>query len=324
MRRIHLTRRACGSLALTSLALLAAAGPADAAEPRAIDGNWTLHPSRMMSSRGHVACGDELVVTRNWQGDVWTFDGRDWSSLSSLPGQREGKTYGDAIAVSPSGKEICTEASGRVACWAGSDWKLYELPDWQSPVNGLALLATGELLVTGRGRIGLRTGDAIGSYDAGTWRELQAVMASSLTDIWTVGQGGTVMRRTGSSWARMATGTTGWLQGIHVESAAAAWAWGDGAARGGAPVVVRWNGSTWSPAHDGLTGPVQGMAGPADRPWASTDKAIARFDGARWAEELAATAIGGSYQRLGGICATRQLVVVLNEGRESGVLVRKR
>jgi hypothetical protein len=312
---------------LAALALLAALGaglPQAAGEPRAIDATWTLFPSRMQATRVSVACGEELAAARNWHGDVRTFDGTDWSSLPSLPGEREGKTYGDAIAVSPSGKEICVEASGRVACWSGEDWKVLELPGWNGPIGGLALLGTGELLVTGRGRLGLRVGDAIVSHDAGTWRELGAVAGGSLDDLWTVGQGGTVMRRAGSAWTRMATGASGWLTGLQVESSSEAWAWGGPLVHGAAPLVLRWHGGAWRPAQDGLREAIHGLAGPADRPWASSDSSVARFDGTRWVEELAASSLAGDYQRLGGLCTTRRLVVVVNEGPESGAVVRKR
>ena len=78
------------------------------------------------------------------------------------------------------------------------------------------MLGSGELVVVGHGRVGLRSGASIASYDAGTWRELVAVAGTSLDDLWTAGQGGTVMRHDARAWSRMATGTDQWLRGLYA------------------------------------------------------------------------------------------------------------
>ncbi|MBI4700200.1 MAG: hypothetical protein HY744_03365 [Deltaproteobacteria bacterium] len=296
-----------------------AAAYGEAARPLAH--GWSLYPLDGMISINGVACGGEQAALRTWHGDVAVFDGRSWTKLPRIPGHEQGRTYGTAIAMAPAGAEILIEVSGRIARWDGGDWSTIELPGWRGPIGAFAVLASGDLVVAGQGRIGLRSGSSVASYDAGTWRELSAVAGAAPGDLWTAGQGGTVMRHDARGWSRMATGTTAWVRGLFVTSPAAAWAWGGGAGPAG-PLVLRWDGRVWAAAAHGLGAQIQGMAGDGARPWAVGDDFIARFDGAQWLVEVAASDIGSGYQAFRGICASSRFLFAGSAGHDGGALVR--
>jgi len=308
-----------------ALAVLTAATQAEAKRPRPLTNGWTLHPLNLVSTRSSVACGLDKAALLSWGGKIAVFDGSRIAELPAMTGHNQGGTYGDGLAISRSGEDIYAEASGRIAHWDGSDWSFITMPGWHGPVGGMAVLASGELVVVGRGRVGLRQGDEIVSYDAGTWRDLSAVTGTSLTDLWTAGQGGTVMHRQPGGWSRLATGFDRWVRGIHVGSPTAVWAWGSQDPWGNATYVMRLHGGRWAAASDGLPGDgmVTGMAGPADRPWAAVGEVIARFDGTRWVTELQGSDLGPDYQSFRGLCATGRCLFAGSSGRAPGAVVRK-
>ncbi|MBW2457515.1 MAG: hypothetical protein JRI68_23610 [Deltaproteobacteria bacterium] len=307
----------CAAAALTVASLT------QAAPPRSLPNGWALHKRDAVSSDSTVGCGVAKAVLRRWADRFEVFDGSSFSKLPELPGKRSGTAYGVHVAMTPSGSDIYADAGGRVAHWDGDDWSLLSMPGWRGPVNSIAVLKSGQLVVVGRGRVGLRQGSKIVSYDAGTWRDLSAVTGTSLADLWIAGQGGTVMRHQQTGWSRLNTGFDRWVRGLHVGSPSAIWAWGSRDPWGNATYVMRLHGGSWSPASDGLSDKVAGMAGPADRPWAATDSVIARFDGTRWVAELRGSDLGPDYQRFGGLCTTAQYLFAASKGRASGVVVRK-
>jgi len=311
MRPVDLT----AALAVALGAALTA-GRAPAQEVARLPGGWTLH-RKIAASPNAVACGGSRAFIRDWSGRVTVLnkDG-GWSPLPPIPGSQEGRTYGRTLAASPRTDELFVEASGRIAHWDGRGWSLLELPGWQGPIGALAALPSGDLVVAGRGRIGLRQGRAISSYDAGTWRELNAIAGTSLTDLWTAGQGGTVMRRDQGGWQRMATGSDAWLGGLLV-AAGGAWAWTVAPGRGRRGVqdaVLRFDGARWSPVTKRLPGRVVGLAGDAHQPWAAGDSFVARFDGSAWGVQLQAADLGDGYHSLVGICTTDKVVVIADSG----------
>ena len=274
---------------------------------------WSLH-RKIGISPNEVACGPNRAFARSWFGDVSVFDGKTWTKLPSLSDSTQGRAYGTKLAVSRS-DEVFVEASGRIAHFDGQNWSLITMPDWQGPIGAMAVLPTGELLVAGRGRIGLREGNVIKSYDAGTWRELNGIAGSNLSDLWTVGQGGTVMRRTRQGWTRLATSTSVWLRGLLVASPTDVWVWQGGPVRNspGGSVVLRFNGKVFKSTSQGLSGPVIGMA-KGQKLWTVGKAYVARFDGTTWKNQLRESDLGAGYHRFVGICTTRQYVVIGDNG----------
>lgn len=308
-------------LALTLLAASPAAGQQPATEP--LPDGWVLHPKAgPFSSAVAVACSRDRAFGRSWFGDVGAFDGKQWHRLPPIPGNRKGRTYGRTLAVSADGKALFVEASGRVARWNGRSWSMLTLPGWRGPISAMTVLPSGELLVVGDGRIGLRAGDVIKSHNSGTWRSLRAVGGTGLGDLYTAGQGGTIMRRQGQRWSRMKTGATAFLAGLRVLGGGRVWAWNGGRRWTPKPVVLRLEGGSWRRADTGLKSTITGLAGDGDRPWATGEKFVARHDGKAWVTMLTTSQLGAGYHRFVGICATSRFLYVA-DGAHSLVRPRK-
>lgn len=301
-RVVLLTAWSGAALALTSVAW--------AQQPEPLTRGWSImRKVDQMPDPNAVACSRSHAFARSWHGDVAVFDGRSWTKLPRLPGWNEGKTYGKTIAATPSG-QVYVAASGGVARWNGQAWSRLEMPGWTGDIGAMTVLGTGQLVVVGDGRIGLRSGSVIASHDAGTWRALRAVGGTSFGDLWTAGQGGTVMRYDGRSWARMATGSAAWLRGLVVAGPGTAWAWDDSGPPGQAPAVLRFDGHAWVAAAQGIDDSVRGMAGDARHPWAIGESSIWRFDESSWVKQLGPPELGAGHHGFVGICSTETFVFV--------------
>ena len=305
-----------------ALVVLTLASLTHAASPRSLPNGWVLHKRDALGSKATVGCGVEKAVLRGWADRLEVFDGSRFTKLPELPGKLGGTAYGDHVVMTPTGSDIYVDAGGGVAHWDGDDWSLLAMPGWRGPVSGMTVLTAGQLVVVGRGRVGLRQGNKIVSYDAGTWRDLSAVTGTSLTDLWTAGQGGTVMRHQQGGWSRLNTSFNRWVRGLHVGSPTTIWAWGSRDPWGNDTYVRRLHGGRWIPPGEGLSDMVSAMAGPADRPWAASESVIARFDGTRWVADLRGSDLGPDYQRFNGLCATARHLISVSKGRGRGLVVR--
>jgi hypothetical protein len=297
---------------------------AAAQPPSDLPAGWKLHSKIGVGTGSNaLSCASSHAAVRSWSGDVALFDGKKWQALPKLPLADEGQAYGTSVAVT-SGGHVYAEASSRIGYFDGSAWSLLELPGWKGPIRAITVLDSGDVVVVGRGRVGLRTGATITSYDAGTWRDLAAVQGPSLADLWTVGQGGTVMKRAGNGWSRMATGTEAFLTGLHRCGPTCAWTWSGDAGRGygrSPKAVFRWDGKSWSVASTGISEPLLGIAGGPKEPRAATSDHILRWTGSAWVEELKASDLGQRYHRFVGICATQSFLIA-GDSRD-GAIVRK-
>jgi hypothetical protein len=304
----------------TSLLLMAA--PAAAQQGVSLPDGWVLH-SRVGPPSGPVAvvCGGRRAFARDWSGGVGYFAGGRWHKLPKMPGYMKGRTYGRAMAVTPDGKTVYMEASGRVGRWSGKGWTMLPLPGWRGPISGMTVLGDGELVVVGEGRVGLRRGDEIKSFDAGTWRSLRAAAGHDLGSLYLAGQGGTILRRDGKGWTRMKTGVRAWFKGLYVgRKGKSVWAWNGGRRYTRETVVLRYDGKAWSRAEQGLQSQPLGMAA-ADGLWAVTQYTVFRREGATWAKKITAKELGKGYHAFVGVCATKKFLYVGDSGGHS--LVRR-
>ncbi len=301
--------------ATLTLSMLLAAAPAAAQQGTSLPDGWVLHQN-MGPFMGPVAvvCSRDRAFARSWSGDVGSFDGKKWRRLPVMPGNRKGQTYGRAMAVSHDGKTVYMEASGRVGRWDGESWTMLPLPGWRGPISAMTVLPSGELLVVGEGRVGLRRGGEIKSFDAGTWRALLAVAGRDLGAIYVAGQGGTVLRRSGKGWTRMKTGVRAWLRGLHlVGEGGKLWAWNGGHRYTRQTVVIRFDGKAWTRADAGLQSPPLGMARGGGL-WTVTGQAVFRWEGSSWVKKLSAKELGKGYHAFAGICATKKFLYVGDGG----------
>lgn len=300
-------------LILTASLLLLAA-PAAAQQGVSLPDGWVLY-KKVGPFMGPVAvaCSDKRLFARSWGGGVGYHSGGRWHQLPVMPGNKKGRTYGRAMAVTPDGKTVYMEASGRVGRWSGKGWTMLPLPGWRGPISAMTVLTSGELVVVGEGRVGLRRGDEIKSFDAGTWRSLRAAAGRDLGSLYVAGQGGTILRRDGKTWIRQKTGVRAWFKGLYLAKGGRVWAWNGGRRYTRETVVVRYDGKGWSRAEQGLQSPPLGMAA-ADGLWTVTNEAVFRREGSTWAKKLTAKELGKGYHAFVGVCATKKHLYVGDGG----------
>jgi hypothetical protein len=161
-----------------------------------------------------------------------------------------------------------------------------------------------------------RNGGPFQNYDAGTWRDLEAIWGAGTNDLWAGGQGGTILRHDVRGWTRQVTKTTACIRGLWGSSTNDLWAWSD------ENVLLHWDGRAWTPQTRGLTGPVKGVGGAPGGIYAVGEFGLARYANRRWTVEIAPSMLGEGYHNLIGVCATDRHVIVGDSGGHALVRLR--
>jgi hypothetical protein len=268
---------------------------------------WSVVDRTGISSPEAIACTASRVAIRDWSGMVATSDGGAWTLL------RRGTVnmYGRTLAMS--GDHIFLAAGDSIAEWNGTTWIDHALPTWEGELPaGLVATSPTEVYYVGRGRIAVIDASGAHTYDAGTWRSLNAISIANGT-IWIGGQGGTILRReAGADWTREATGIDSWVRSIVAFARDDVWALAEGA-RYDQSTVIHYDGHTWSRQEAGIQGTINAIS-TTNQPavYATGQAGLMRWDGHAWVVEIAQSALGNDAQYYGmhGVCATDRQIVV--------------
>jgi hypothetical protein len=299
------------------LAFLPAIASAQAWDVTPLTNGWSLHRRIGGSSAIAAACTSDRAYVLDSSGYVASFQGGAWTALA----RRSDSHHLRSVAATPDGRAFFG-ADSAVLEWDGSRWIEHALDRWEAERDAqIAAPSAREVYYVGRGRIAAYDGTRFVTYDGGTWRSLTAVAALGDT-VWVGGQGGTILRH-GASWTREPTSTEAWVRSIVAFAPDDLWVIA-GDELSFASIVLHYDGRAWTRRDWTGDGRIWTVGGTREQVYATNDRAgLLRWDGDRWAVEIAHAELGsdGQYYGVAGVCATDRHVVV---GYGPHALVRSR